>query len=53
MLNAVAVFVKRIIDIEDRAARIAEYRINSLLDEYIHQNLRTVLYHADPPPFLS
>ena len=39
MSNAVAVFVKRIIDIEDRAARIAENRIDALLDQCLHQNL--------------
>ena len=39
MSNAVAVLVKRIIDIEDCAARVAENRINALLDQCLHQNL--------------
>ena len=51
VMNAVAVFIKCVVDIEDRTARVAENGVNALLYERVNQNLRTVLYHAKPPPF--
>ena len=51
VMNAVAVFIKCVVDIEDRTARVAENGVNALLYERVDQNLRTVLYHAKPPPF--
>ena len=51
VMNAVAVFIKCVVDIEDRTARVAENGVNALLYERVDQDLRTVLYHAKPPPF--
>lgn len=51
VMNAVAVFIKCVVDIEDRTARVAENGVDALLYERVDQNLRTVLYHAKPPPF--
>ena len=51
VMNAVAVLVKCVVDVENCTARITEDGINALLHERVDEDLRTVLYHAKPPPF--
>ena len=53
MSNAVAVFVKCVIDVQNRTAGITENGINSLLDKCVDQNLCAVLYHCESASFLS
>ena len=53
MSNAVAVFVKCVIDVQNRTAGITENGINSLLYKCVDQNLCAVLYHCESASFLS
>jgi hypothetical protein len=40
MLDFVAVFIKLIINMKYRAARVAEYGVDTLFDEYFDDDLR-------------
>ena len=50
MTDLVAVFIECVVNIQDRAARIAENGIHALLKQYFHNNLRACFFHDNILP---